>query len=164
MDLQLADVRNYLEQMRIPLRLSCATESGWPMILSLWYLYEEGALLCATRETAKIVSFLKRDPRCAFEISGETPPYSGIRGQATASILPERGGEVLARLLVRYLGDTDKPLARRLLAHSDSEVAIKIEPVNLFTWDFTKRMKDSVSGLAAQSVTISHALEKGASS
>lgn len=164
MDLQLADVRDYLEQMRIPLRLSCVTESGWPMILSLWYLYEEGALLCATRETAKIVSFLKHDPRCAFEISGEIPPYSGIRGQATASILPERGSEVLARLLVRYLGDTDKPLARRLLAHSESEVAIKIEPVNLFTWDFTKRMKDSVNGQALQGKAVSRPLQKGASS
>jgi nitroimidazol reductase NimA-like FMN-containing flavoprotein (pyridoxamine 5'-phosphate oxidase superfamily) len=138
------EIEQFLTEMTIPLRLSCVTDSGWPVGLSLWYLYEKGHLYCATQAKAKVVDYLEQDSRCAFEVAGDQPPYRGVRGQATAVILPDRGLEILERLLVRYLGDTDNLLAQKLLSRSTPEVAIRITPVNLSTWDFTKRMKDSV--------------------
>lgn len=131
---------HYLQTTIIPLRLSCLTASGWPVVLSLWYVYEEGGLYCATQAQARVVSYLQRDDRCAYEVAADQPPYCGVRGQARADIVPERGGEILERLLMRYLGDIDAPLARRLLAKRASEVAIRITPVNAFTWDYSARM------------------------
>jgi hypothetical protein len=49
-------------------------------------------------------------------------------------------------LLVRYLGSSENPLSEQLLSRSRSEVAIIIRPVNLYTWDFTERMRDSIAG------------------
>ena len=138
-------VQTYLEKAVIPLRLSCATLNGWPIVLSLWYLYRDRQLFCATEETAKVVAYLTREPRCGFEIASDLPPYCGVRGQSLATIDVDLGTDTLRQLLLRYLGGTDNPLAERLLSRNRTEVAIIIGPVNLHTWDFSERMKDSVT-------------------
>jgi nitroimidazol reductase NimA-like FMN-containing flavoprotein (pyridoxamine 5'-phosphate oxidase superfamily) len=81
-----ADIGEFLRQSIIPLRLSAISAAGWPVIVSLWYLYEDGVIRCASRRHARIISLLEENPRCAFEIAGEAPPYFGIRGQGMASI------------------------------------------------------------------------------
>lgn len=139
-----AEIEQYLNEMRIPLRLACATASGWPLVLSLWYMFEDGHLYCATQASARVVGYLQRDGRCAFEVAGDLPPYRGVRGQATAVILPDRGVEILTRLLERYLGGLDNAFAQKLLSRQTPEVALRLTPVNLSTWDFTKRMQSAV--------------------
>ena len=138
----LFEIGDYLESVRIPVRLACKTKSEWPMVVSLWFLHQEGYLFCSTQRTAKVVSYLARDPRCAFEIAADQPPYCGVRGQAIASIDETKAPLILEQLLVRYVGDLNSSLAKKLLAKSGNEVSIIIEPRTIFTWDFTDRMKD----------------------
>jgi len=138
----LAPMAHFLTNLRIPLRLACKTKSGWPMAVSLWYLYDDGHLFCATQQSARVISYLEHDSRCAFEISADLPPYCGVRGQAIARIDHELGAEILEQLLIRYLGDTDNQLATLLLAKSKTEVAVVLEPKRIFSWDFTQRMSD----------------------
>jgi hypothetical protein len=137
-------IENYLRESKIPLRLSCMTASGWPAVLSLWYLFEEGVLFCATPENARVVAYLRAEPRCAFEVASDEPPYCGVRGQAIATINHDRGTEILERLLRRYLGGVDNPLARELLGRPSPEVAIRLEPQNFYSWNFTSRMAASL--------------------
>ena len=132
----------YLNKTRIPLRLSCRTISGWPFVLSLWYLYQDGLLYCATQAGARVVSYLENEPRCGYEIAADLPPYCGIRGQAKARIDREIGGEILEGLLTRYLGGTESLLAKELLKNADNEVALVLDPVNCFSWDFSQRMEN----------------------
>lgn len=136
-------IRNYLQEIKIPLRLSCVDQTGWPVVLSLWFLYEDGSFYCATPEQAKVVSYLHQEPRCAFEIAADLPPYCGVRGRAVATIEQETGIQVLERLLVRYVGGTDNPLARNLLNRDQPEVAIRLHPQSFHSWNFSQRMKDS---------------------
>ena len=142
----LARFEKYLEETVIPLRLAGRTESGWPINLSLWFLYEDDALYCATPSRAKIVRHLEHDPRCAFEIASDLPPYCGVRGQAKAEILPHLGSEILERLLHRDHGGTESTLAKNLLKDPSAEVAIRLEPIRVHSWDFTERMRDSLNG------------------
>lgn len=142
---ELTQIEGYLKAVRIPLRLACTTPSGWPAVVSLWFRYRDGRLYCATQRSARVVSYLQTDPRCGFEIAADAPPYCGLRGRAVARIDDRIGLEVLEQLLERYLGGTDNALARNLLAKADNEVAILLEPVKVFTWDFSDRMRDVVS-------------------
>lgn len=134
----------YLEAARIPLRLGCTTPGDWPLVVSLWFEYRAGQLYCASHRQSKVIAYLQRNPRCGFEVAGDNPPYCGVRGQALATLDDAQGGAVLERLLQRYVGGLDSPLAQRLLLRRAQEIAIILEPVNLFSWNFTERMKDSV--------------------
>lgn len=138
------DESRFLEDAVIPVRLAAVMPSQWPVIVSLWFVPLEGSLWCATQGTAKIVEYLRSDSRCAFEVAPEEPPYRGIRGRAIATLHPARGEEVLKILLRRYLGGTDSPLARTLLAKSGTEVAVEIKPLSVSSWDYRARMKDSI--------------------
>lgn len=137
----LQEIERFLAAQRIPIRLACLTSGGGPIVCSLWYFWADDALWCATQQTARVVQYLDRNPRCGFEIAPESPPYKGVRGQGKATLSAERGGDVLSRLIDRYLGPDDTEFARWLLDRSASEVAIRIEPTWLTSWDFSRRMR-----------------------
>ncbi len=138
----LGAVEKFLKDSKIPLRLSGVTKSGWPFLVSLWFIYLGDKIYLATIETAKVVKYLSNNPKCAFEISSEIPPYCGIRGQASARIIDSKGDEVLIALLNRYLGGTDNSLAQRLMNRKVKEVAIELTPIKLYQWDFNSRMQN----------------------
>ena len=138
----IGQVRHFLDEAKIPLRIACQGISGHPVIASLWCLREGDRLWCATQEDSNLAKLLTRDKKCAFEVSLESPPYRGVRGPGLASLHPERADEILRALLERYHGRTDSPFARLLLDRAETEVAIEIEPQSFLTWDFNKRMKD----------------------
>lgn len=137
----LGDAERYLRDTVVPLRLACLTASGWPLVLSLWFLYRHGALWCASRPQARVVHHLEQDARCAFEVARDAPPYRGVRGQARAAVIRDGGGHLLGELIDRYLGTRDSRLARRLLAGAADEVAIRLAPTRLASWDYTDRMR-----------------------
>ena len=134
----------FLESETIPIRLSCHTQADVLWMLSLWYLYRDDALWCATSASADVVDYLTGDDRVAFEISTNDPPYKGVRGNGTASIEADPDKTLLKELLERYLGGTDSPLAERLLSPERDEVRIRIDPAKMYTWDFSERMQGSV--------------------
>lgn len=135
-------IEQYLRDTVVPIRLASMEPGGCPVVLSLWYLYEEGAIWCATQRTAHVVKRLEREPRCGFEIAADRIPYRGIRGRAEATIDPGSGATILARLIKRYLGGTESQLATRLLARAESEVALRLDALRVSTWDFTERMEE----------------------
>jgi nitroimidazol reductase NimA-like FMN-containing flavoprotein (pyridoxamine 5'-phosphate oxidase superfamily) len=136
----LPEIETFLGSAVIPARISAISTSGWPVIVSLWFLYENGDLFCATRSTSKIARLLIDQPRVAFEVSGDTPPYYGIRGQGLASISADGNGVLLSRLVERYLGE-ERPQFRKWLSEgSKNEVAIRVTPVRIMSWDYRKRM------------------------
>lgn len=130
----------HLRDTAVPLRLACASESGHPLVLSLWFVWRDGALWCATSPGARVVRLLRREPRCGFEVARDAPPYCGVRGQGVAELVPERGGEILEALVDRYLGTRESHFARWLLRRRDDEMAIRIAPARLTSWDFRARM------------------------
>lgn len=133
-------IEQFLRVTTIPVRLACLTANGAPLVCSLWYLYADGALWCATQASARIVALLAREPRCGVEVAGDLPPYRGVRGQGLAVIDAAAGAAVLPQLIDRYLGSRDSPFARWLLARQAEEVAIRIAPDWLSAWDYSRRM------------------------
>jgi len=135
------EIGTYLAGAVIPVRLSAISPAGWPVVLSLWFLYADGAFHCASRSHARIVALLEANPRCGFEVAGETLPYFGVRGQGVATLDRKNGKAVLERLADRYLGAGDTPFRRRLMQGARDEVALIIRPTRMMSWDYRKRMK-----------------------
>lgn len=134
-------IHAHLADTVVPLRLACMAGSGHPRVLSLWFEWREGALWCATSSRSRLARWIAAEPRCGFEVVPDLPPYRGVRGGATATLDTARGGEVLERLIDRYVGSRDTRLARWLLARSAEEIAIRIEPVSFASLDFSARMR-----------------------
>ncbi len=137
-------VQEFLAEARIPMRLAANTDSGFPVILSLWFLPEEHELLAAVHRNARIAKRLKADARCAFEIAPNEPPYRGVRGWAIASLESEGAPELLKRLLNRYLGSGESSLGRFLLARADEELIVRLQPSRIDSWDYSERMEDAL--------------------
>ena len=133
-------IEKFLRDNLIPIRLACLSGSGHPLICSLWYDFNDGALWCATRDDAHVAKLLTRNPQCGFEVAADSQPYRGVRGQGRATLSTSSGPDVLQPLVDRYLGTRESGFARWLLARQDREVSIRIEPEWLTSWDFSARM------------------------
>lgn len=130
----------HLRETAIPLRLACVDPDGSPLVLSLWYLWRDDFIWCATSPSARVVTLLRDESRCGFEVARDAPPYRGVRGQGRAELMPEMGGAILEALVDRYVGTRESGFARWLLSRRDDEMAIRIAPTNVSSWDFARRM------------------------
>jgi len=138
-----ADLKQTLHFEKIPIRLAFIKSNGIPNVISLWHVYLNEKIYCATQKSAKIVSYLESSPKCGFEIASDKPPYKGVRGEGIVKILPEDGEHILNLLMDKYLGTKESILSKFLRDHSKKEVAIEITPSKVFYFDYSKRMKDA---------------------
>jgi len=130
-----------ISDSKIPIRIAFLKPDGVPNIISLWYEEIEGKIYCATQKTAKIVSYLEKNPNCGFEIAADKPPYKGTRGSGVAKIVDEKGEEILEILIDKYLGKKESNLSKILKNNAKKEVAIEITPQQVFHYDYSVRMK-----------------------
>ena len=140
-----AELKAFLDETTIPMRLAARRGDGSLWLVTLWYRYRDGGFECATGASADIVRFLQDDAEVAFEVSTNDPPYRGVRGNGTAELSPDVDKATLRSLLDRYLGGADSTLAGRLLADDREEVRIRIIPDELYSWDYTDRMRNTAS-------------------
>lgn len=131
-------IRGFLHATVIPVRLS--SMGTFPMVQSLWFLPDGLDLWCATQAQSVLARRLRADDRCGFEVSADVPPYRGVRGTGHATLLPEAAAQTLPQLIDRYDVADDSPLAAWLLSRIDSEVAVRISPRTLSSWDYSPRM------------------------
>ena len=136
-------VEGFLREATIPIRLAVASALDVPLVLSLWFLWQRPAIWCATKDAARVVALLRRRPACGFEIAADSPPYRGVRGQGVAALVKAQGPVVLKRLLERYGVAPQSRLTQTLTKHPDIEMAIRIEPTWITSWDYSDRMSDA---------------------
>ena len=112
------------------------------------YTYLNEKVYCATQNTAKVIKYLRKNPKCGFEVAGDSFPYRGVRGYGKASIVENKGEEILHMLIQKYLMGKETTISSKLnelllsKEHLQNEVAIEIIPAALFKWDYKKRMID----------------------
>ena len=105
-------VTGFLAGSVIPVRMGVDAGPGGPLVVSVWFLPDGLELVGATRPTSTLVRCLERRPECGFEVAADAPPVPRGAGAGPGGAGPGRGAVVLDRLLKRYLGGVDSPLAR----------------------------------------------------
>ncbi len=133
-------IETWLSQTVIPLRLATSGKQG-PLVQSVWFVYDQGALWCATQRDSVLAKRVGRDLNVGWEVSPDQPPYRGVRGSGVATVIDDAAHvhSVLTRLVERY-GQSGTTLAQWLLSRVDSEVVLSISELSVTSWDYTPRM------------------------
>lgn len=132
-------IQDYLRVTCIPVRIATNGSSG-PLVQSLWFFPRGMDLWCCTQRTSVLARRLSKDDRVGFEIAADLPPYRGVRGTGVAHLTDENVEPTLRSLITRYQGSDESSLSAWLLSRIDNEVAIRIEPRTLSSWDYSARM------------------------
>lgn len=134
-----SEIESFLDQTCIPVRLATNGSSG-PLVQSLWFAPQGLELWCCTQKSSILTKRLERDNKVGFEVAADTPPYRGVRGTGVAHLLDDNVQSTLQTLIERYQGTERTELSDWLLSRIESEIAIRIEPRTIASWDFSRRM------------------------
>lgn len=133
------EISEFLADAQIPIRIATNGSSG-PLVQSLWFFPDGLHMWCCTQRTSLLAKRIERDNHVGFEVAADVPPYRGVRGTGVAHLVSENVEETLRSLISRYQGSEQSSLGEWLLSRVDSEVAIRIEPSTVTSWDYSARM------------------------
>jgi hypothetical protein len=134
-----AQVEAFLTHEVIPVRLATSGRTG-AMVESLWFDYRDGFIWCSTQADSVLLRRLRHDPRAGFEVAPDAAPYHGVRGRALVEIVHLGAAEVLNRLIDKYLDDPSSNLARWMRSRQTTEVALRLNPLTIHSWDNSARL------------------------
>ncbi len=140
------EVRSFLEDSVIPMRLACVGSDGFPHVVSVWYRYRDDYLQCVTHRDSHLAGMLWRNEKVGFEVAPNDPPYHGVRGRGSATVATLGDNRALEELLEKYLGGRESRVANWLLSRKEEELLVTIRPHRLFSWDYRERMADVAAG------------------
>ena len=123
-----SEITTLLSDLASPVRLASQSPNGFPLISTLWSLYEDGVFWCITQHRTLLRRNLEANPRCAFEIALKGQRFKLLRGQGLASLDLADGERMTERIINRYLVDPNGPIAAGMRKQVVTEYAIAIRP------------------------------------
>jgi len=140
------EVDSFLEN-KLNVQLATIDEEGYPSIQPLWFLYDKksGKIYISTQNTTrKIHNLHKVSDKVYFSIDDENFPYKGVKGRGNARVSEDKNFNipVTEKIILKYLGTLDNPLAQMIMdnANKGIQVVIEITPKFFSAWDFAKSM------------------------
>lgn len=123
-----SEIMILLDNLASPMRLASQSPNGFPLISTVWCLYEDETFWCITQARTLLRRNLSQNPRCAFEIGLEGQRFKLLRGQGLAVLDLADGGRVTERMINRYLADPQGSIAATIRKQISTEYAITIRP------------------------------------
>jgi general stress protein 26 len=127
--------------------LATIDEDRYPSIQPVWFLYdkESGKIYISTQKTTRKARNLSTNSdKIYFSIDDENLPYKGVKGRGVARISEniDWNRPIIEKIIVKYLGTLDNPLALMLLENAKKgiQVVLEITPKFFSAWDFGKSM------------------------
>ena len=123
-----SEITTLLHDLASPVRLASQSPNGFPLISTLWFIYEDGIFWCITQQRTLLRRNLAANPRCAFEIGLSGQRFKLLRGQGLATLDLADGSRMTERMISRYLKDSNGPVAATMRRQIATEYAIAIRP------------------------------------
>jgi nitroimidazol reductase NimA-like FMN-containing flavoprotein (pyridoxamine 5'-phosphate oxidase superfamily) len=137
------EAERFLES-KLNLQLATIDNQGEPNIQPVWFYYNKDSekLLITTSKLSKKIQNLRNKSTIYFSIDDENPPYKGIKGKGTATLIedPDKTISQGDRISMKNLGTLDHPIANMISEGSKrgDNVVIEISPKFFSTWDYGK--------------------------
>jgi hypothetical protein len=122
------EITTLLADLASPVRLASQSPNGFPLISTVWSIYEDGIFWCITQHRTLLRRNLAANPRCAFEIALDGQRFKLLRGQGLASLDLADGERMTECIINRYLADPSGPIATGMRKQVVTEHAIAIRP------------------------------------
>ena len=139
-----SEIVKFLSDSKLNLHLGTIDSNNYPNIHPVWYLYDDSkdAIFVETSKVSKKCSNLKRNDKIYFCLDDGNPPYKGLRGKGDVKIIsdPYFTLPIAEKIMLKYLGSTDHPMAKVLLENvrNGNSVILEIRPKYYSTWDYSR--------------------------
>ena len=138
------EIIKFLSDSKLNLHLGTVDKEQYPNIHPTWYIYDDSkdAIFIETSKHSKKINNLKKNDKIYFCVDDGNPPYKGIRGKGSVRILtkPDTNLPIAEKIMLKYLGSTDNPMAKVLLENvrNGNSVVLEITPKYYSTWDYSR--------------------------
>lgn len=132
----ISDVRN--------IYLGTLDDKSEPNIHPTWFYYDnqKNKIYVETAKSSKKIQNLNQKNVIYFCIDDSTPPYKGVRGKGKTKISTDIDFNyfIAEKIMIKYLGNLDHPMASVLLENvrKGESVLIEISPKYFSTWNYSK--------------------------
>lgn len=139
-----SEIIKFLLDSKLNLHLGTIDPDRYPNIHPTWYIYDDtkDVILVETAKQSKKTSNLKKNDKIYFCVDDGNPPYKGIRGKGKVRISsdPETNLPIAEKIMLKYLGSIDHPMAKILLENvrNGNSVILEIKPKYYSTWDYSR--------------------------
>lgn len=137
-----SEVKEFLQNSKIPLKLGTIDDRGDPVIHPLWYNYESDRIYLITATNSRKLKNAASRTKIYFCVDTETLPYKGVKGKGTLARItdPDRAVSMGEKIVTKYMGSVDNSLGRFLMARlrEDKEALLEITPHYYSVWDDSK--------------------------
>ncbi len=122
----------FVSQPRIG-RLGTTNRDGTPHIAPVWYKFEDGVFRVLTERGSQKHKNIERDPRAAFCIDDERPPYHTVLVSARVVVEEAPGHDWRVALAISYLGEEN---GKRYIAENmhANDIMLRIVPEKVSGW------------------------------
>jgi general stress protein 26 len=135
----------FLTTGKLNIHLGTIDEKGHPNVHPAWFYYDpkNNMIYIETSKQGKKTSNLRKNEIVYFCIDDPNPPYKGVRGKGNVKIHNdiEFNVPIAGKIMVKYLGSTEHPMAQALLnmQKGGQSVILEISPTYYSTWDYGKQ-------------------------
>jgi len=131
-----------LTALAIPAHLATLDPTGFPRVIPLWFLWEDGIFYLSSGPKSRHVQELARDPRAGLCIKveeGQTEagyrPFRQIMVQGYAQVQPDPDGRWACKLIGKYITGQAAEVRAQLEA-GKPHVVIALRPEHFLTTGF----------------------------
>ena len=116
-------------------KLATVREDGRPHVVPIWFTLDGDNIVFTTGETSVKAKNMARDPRVSISVDDQTPPYSFVTIEGTATFSKDPQQLLLWATCIggRYMGE-DQAEAFGKRNASEGEILVTIEPTKIIAY------------------------------
>ena len=131
-------------ESKLNLQFATIDNKGDPNIQPVWFYYnkDEKKLFIMTGKSTNKSRNVRERPNIYFCVEDGNSPYKGVKGKGVATIFNDLQAviSISEKMITKYLGTLDNPMAKAISERSKSGegIIIEVTPKFFSTWDFGK--------------------------